>query len=96
MWGYADLIATLFCSWLIVLAFLVKQPIIFTEMIKCKNANLNLQDMPPIGSFIVLTNVYLNEDSQKLRKELIESFIYFVISMFFGVGMTYIVKWYIK
>jgi len=51
--------------------------------------------MPPIGSFIVLTNVYLNEDGQKLRKELIESFIYFVISMFFGVGMTYIVKWYI-
>ncbi len=89
------LIASLFCSWLIVLAFLVKQPIIFTEMIKCKNANLNLQDMPPIGSFIVLTNVYLSEDGQKLRKELIESFIYFVISMFFGVGMTYIVKWYI-
>ncbi len=90
------LIASLFCSWLMVVAFLVKQPIIFLEMIKCKNTNVNSQDMPPIGSFIVLSNIYLNEEGQKLRKHLIESFIYFIASMVLGIGMTYIVKWYIK
>jgi hypothetical protein len=90
------LIASLFCSWLMVVAFLVKQPIIFLEMIKCKNVNFTSQGKPQFGSFIILTNIYLNEAGQKLRKQLIASFIYFVASILLGIMMSYLVKWYIQ